>query len=72
MDRFNSNEEPENIFNNPFFLEGLEARVRNRPRSENPYSWNISSSIIDTRKRDLWYAGWADGDMTFNSEKANK
>lgn len=67
MDRFNSNE----IYNRTpedeiIFQEGVQARKACYPITENPYSWSISSSIINIHKRNVWNAGWADWDMIVN------
>lgn len=68
MDRFNSNEIYESSKDDEvIFQEGVQARKACYPISENPYNFSISSSIIDTHKRNVWAAGWADWDMVVNS-----
>ena len=68
MDRFNSNEESENVYNHPIFLEGIKARKEGKTTFDNPYSRNIGTSIIDLRKKNLWTMGWCDQDMIILQE----
>jgi hypothetical protein len=68
MDRFNSKEEPEDLYNHPIFLEGVTARIEGKSTFDNPYSHNMGTSIIDLRKRNIWAMGWCDQDMIILSE----
>ena len=72
MDRFNSNEDIELSTNSQEFKEGVEARKSGKSNTENPYKFNISTTITDQGKIALWNAGWADQDMIYNSEKCPK